>query len=110
MSLVTGALGVGKEGAGGAEEEEAGLPGAVVQVVHCPSLAAQLTSQSPWGYTDTGMVSQQMAVTCLRKGPFLVYPKPSPGLTAMPGRQSVGPSLPRISAPHSQLLSTAPHL
>ena len=38
---------------------------------------------------ETWMVSQQMAVTCLRKGPFLIYPKPSPGLTAMPGRHRV---------------------
>lgn len=34
------------EGTGKAEEEEAGLPGMVVQVVHCPILAAQFIPQS----------------------------------------------------------------
>lgn len=67
------------------EEEEAGLPGTVVQVVHCFTRAAQLTPQPCRSYTHTGVVSQQMAVTSLRKGPFLIYPEPSRRLRALGG-------------------------
>lgn len=39
------------EGAGGTAEEEAGLPGAVVQVAHCVTQTAQLTSPSCRSHT-----------------------------------------------------------
>ena len=59
------------------------MPCAVAKVVHCSTLTAQLISQPYWSYTSTGTVFQQMAVMCLRKDLFLIYPKPSPGLTAL---------------------------
>lgn len=46
-------------------EERPGLPGTVVQVAHCVTQAAQLAPRSCESHT--GMVSQQMAVTSLRK-------------------------------------------
>lgn len=90
--------------------------GSQVQLARlCTAQVFQYSSHQSSRVVPSQGVSQQMAVTCLRKGLLVVCPEPCPGLTGAGGAgcqddTEWGTSLPGSSAPLRQLLTRAPQV